>query len=84
MTAIGILIVGLVLDFVFHFGIMEDMLLRKNAALDGIIAFIVLGVIAHIIGLKIGHRTFSHSLWFVALTTISVYYIYPDAAVYFL
>lgn len=83
LAAIGILIVGLVLDYVFHLGIREDIILHKNEAIGGAVAFIVLGVMAHIIGLTIGHRTFSHSLWFVALTTISVYFIYPSASVYF-
>ena len=52
---------------------------RQHTALTGLIVFAVV----LLIGFLSPHRTFSHSLLFIAITTIGVYCIYPDAATYY-
>lgn len=83
LAAIGILVVGLLLDVVFKMGIITSILSAPNKVVIGFSGFIILFLIAHIIGRKVGHRTFSHSLWFILLTTTFIALIYPVAAGYF-
>lgn len=84
LAAIGILIVGLLLDVVFQMGIISSILSARVNAQLGLVGFISLFLIAHLIGKMVGHRTFSHSLWFVILTTVCVTLIYPAAGGYYL
>ena len=83
LAAIGILVVGLLLDVVFKMGTINSILSAPNMVLIGFAGFIILFLIAHLIGKKVGHRTFSHSLWFILLTTTCIALIYPAAGGYF-
>lgn len=83
LAAIGILIVGLLLDKSLDIGIMASILTDHINACIGFGGFLILFLIAHLIGRKIGHRTFSHSLWFILLTTICVALICPNASGYY-
>ena len=83
LAAIVILAVGILLDVSLNMGILAGIISRQNLALGGTVALIILGFIAHLIGIIIGHRTFSHSLWFIGLTTICIYFICPLATGYF-
>jgi hypothetical protein len=62
LAAIGILILGLLLDVVFKMGIISNVLSAPNSLLKGLVGFVILFLIAHHIGRIVGHRTFSHSL----------------------
>lgn len=83
LAAIEILIVGLLLDAGFKMGIISNILSAPNKVWMGIAGFIILFLIAHLIGRIIGHRTFSHSLWFILLTTACIALVYPAAGGYF-
>ena len=83
LVGIGILIAGLLLDAGLNMGILSGIMERHNNALGGTAALLILGIIAHLIGRIVGHRTFSHSLWFIGLTTLSIYFICPIATGYF-
>ncbi len=83
LAAIGILIVGLLLDAGFKMGVVSSILSTPNKAWIGFVGFIILFLIAHLIGRIIGHRTFSHSVWFILLTTTCIALIYPAAGGYF-
>ena len=83
LAAIGILIVGLLLDICFTLGIISSILSSPKNAGIGLAGFIVLFLIAHVIGRTVGHRTFSHSLWFILLATACITLIYPTAGGYF-
>ena len=83
LAAIGILIVGLLLDAGFKMGIISNIFSAPNKVWMGIAGFIILFLIAHLIGRIIGHRTFSHSLWFILLTTACIALVYPAAGGYF-
>lgn len=82
LAAIGILIVGLLLDVGFEMGIISSILSAPNVRI-GLAGFVILFLIAHLIGRIVGHRTFSHSLWFILLTTVCIALIYPAAGGYF-
>ena len=82
LAALGILIVGLLLDVGFEMGIVSSIFSAPNVQI-GLAGFIILSLIAHLIGRIVGHRTFSHSLWFILLTTICIALIYPAAGGYF-
>ncbi len=83
LAAIGILIVGLLLDKVLNYGILANIISDSFNAQIGLLGFFILCLIAHIIGRVVGHRTFSHSIWFIILTSICMTLIYPAAGVYF-
>lgn len=70
---------GVALDYVFSFGILQYILSRKYIALGGAIAFLLLMLIGHFTE----HRTFSHSILFTILTTVCVYCVCPGAAVFY-
>lgn len=83
MAAIGILIVGLLLDADFKMGIISSILSALNKVWIGIAGFIILFLIAHLIGRIIGHRTFSHSLCFIILSTTCITLLYYATGEYF-
>ena len=83
LAGIGILLIAMLLDAAFKVRLMSGLRTQYTSAFGGVVALIMLGIIAHLIGRFIGHRTFSHSLWFIGLTTLCVYYICPPATVYF-
>ena len=83
LAAIGILIVGLLLDVGFELGILSSILSASSNVRIGLGGFIILFLIANLIGRIVGHRTFSHSLWFIVLTTVCFAMIYPAAGGYF-
>ena len=79
LAAIGMLIIGVLLDFVFRFGTIQAITASQYYAIGGVIGFLVLMIIGHFSE----HRTFSHSLLFALLTSFCVYCIYPEAAQYY-
>ena len=83
LAAIGILIVGVILDCALNLGIFSDIIFHQAASIVGVFSLIALSLIAHFIGIFVGHRTFSHSLWFIILATICVCFICPMATAYF-
>lgn len=76
LGAIGLL---LLLDYFFNFGIIKEIVSRKTYAEAGLCALIVIILIGHFSP----HRTFTHSLLYIALTSAAVYGIYPKACAYF-
>ncbi len=79
LATIGLLARGVLLDWVFKDDILMTAISRQYTALTGLIVFAV----ALLIGFFSPHRTFSHSLLFIAITSIGVYCIYPDAVTYY-
>lgn len=83
LAAIGILMVGLLLDMGFKMGIISNIISASKNVWIGLVGFIILFLIAHLIGRIVGHRTFSHSVWFILLTTVCIALIYPAAGGYY-
>ncbi len=83
LAAIGILIVGMLLDIGLEMGIITSIFSVPDNALLGFVGFLILFLVAHLIGRNIGHRTFSHSLWYIILTTICITLVYPAAGGYY-
>ncbi len=79
LAAIGFLGLGVILDLILQLGIMSYIVSRQYLALGGLIAF----VIFLLIGFFSEHRTFSHSLLFVLLTSICVAIVLPNAMLYY-
>ena len=79
LAIVGLLGISILLDWFFKTGILMTAISRQYTALTGLIVFAV----ALLIGFFSPHRTFSHSLLFIAITAIGVYCIYPDAAIYY-
>ena len=79
LAIVGLLGISILLDWFFKTGILMTAISRQYTALTGLIVFAV----ALLIGVFSPRRTFSHSLLFIAITTIGVYCIYPDAATYY-
>ena len=80
LAVVGFLAVAIGCDFLFKTGVFQEILSRQYLAMGGAIAFAVLMAI----GYATEHRTFTHSLLFSALTSGSVYCVYPKAAMYYL
>ncbi len=83
LAAIGILIAGLLLDMGLEIGTISSILTNQINAQIGAFGFLILFLIAHLIGRSVGHRTFSHSVWFIILTTVCVALVCPNAAGYY-
>lgn len=79
LAAIGLVGVGVALDFILKTGILFDIIARQYFALGGLAGFIAV----MLIGLFSPHRTFSHSLLFVLISSAAVYFICPEAVVYY-
>lgn len=79
IAAISVLIVGVLIDYVFKFGTIQAILSSKYSAIGGILGFLILMLLGHFSE----HRTFSHSLLFVLLTSFCIFCIYPDAMQYY-
>jgi len=71
--------VAIALDFILKYGILLSIIQRRYTALGGLIAFAVL----LLIGYATEHRTFSHSLLFIILTSICIYCIIPSLTPYY-
>ena len=84
LAALGILCLGLLIDKSLEIGILSNILSNAENAKRGLVGFFILFLIAHVIGRIVGHRTFSHSLWHIILTTICITLIYPSAGKYYL
>lgn len=80
LAVIIMLVISIGLDYYCGLGIFQSIISRNYLALGGVIVFLCLLVIGHFTR----HRTFSHSLLFVAMTTICVYCICPKAAIFYL
>lgn len=80
LATIGLVVLGLLLDIATDGTIISSIVSRQYFAMGGVIAFIVLMIIGH----NTEHRTFSHSLLFSALTSVCIYFIYPQATIYYL
>lgn len=79
IAIMGLLGISILVDWVFKTGIITTTLSRQYTALIGLIVFAV----PLLIGFFSSHRTFSHSLLFVVITSIGVYCIYPVAVTYY-
>ena len=79
LAIVGLFGIGVILDWIFKTGIITAIIDRNYYALGGLIAFLVLALI----GFFTPHRTFSHSLLFVLLSSVAVYFIYPKAVLYY-
>lgn len=79
-AAIGLLGVGIILDLILHLGIIEAIIPRHYVAAGGLAALIIFLIIGHLTE----HRTFSHSLTFLVITALGMYYIYPPTMNYYL
>ena len=74
-----IAIIGLSLGQLLGYGTLSGMIQRKYAALLGLVIFIALLVAGHFTE----HRTFTHSLLFLILTTGCIYSIAPAMTIYY-
>lgn len=79
IAVLGLLALSIVLDLLFDYNILFDIISREYAAIGGAVVFLIVSAI----GYTSEHRTFSHSLLFVLLTTLSVYSVYPQADAFF-
>lgn len=80
LAAIGLIALGVLTDWIFHLGILTEIIGKGYSALGGIIAFLVFLGICHFTP----HRTFTHSLFFIIISSICVGFVYPDAIVYYM
>ena len=74
IAALIIAAVGLLLDQLLGYGAFSEIFQRQYAALAGLIAFIAILVVGHFTK----HRTFTHSLLFVAITTGCIFAVSPS------
>ncbi len=80
LATAGLLCLGLLLDFFLEINILSNIISRNYLFIGGFSVFVIL----LIIGFITPHRTFSHSLLFLALTSICIYCIFPQATKYYL
>jgi inner membrane protein len=79
LAVIGLVAFGVIMDFVLKTGIIREIVSRQYYSLGGMVAFIILGTI----GSFTPHRTFSHSLLFILLTSLCIGFVYPTAMKYY-
>ena len=79
ISVLGLLVLAVVLDFIFKIGALDSILSRQYLALGGVIMFCLL----LLIGYFTEHRTFTHSLTFVILTSLCMFFVYPKAVIYY-
>lgn len=70
---------GLLLDQLFGYGAISELLQRQYVSMVGIIAFIVFLVVGHFTE----HRTFTHSILFTVITTGCVFAFSPKMSAYY-
>ena len=68
-----------ILDLILKSGVLNEIIGRQYLALAGGVSLLVVLVIGYLSQ----HRTFSHSLLFILLSSIAVSFIYPKAVPYF-
>ena len=78
---LGLTVVCVLLDWIFKGSIFQDIIQRKNTA---IIGAVLLGIVLCVARMIKGHRTFSHSLLFVFLSTLGIFLVYPAMTLYYL
>ena len=71
-TAIGMAVIGLLIDFLLKNGIWEY-IYENNTSIEGVVLFLILWII----GVKSRHRTFTHSLFALSLFSLALFLIYP-------
>ncbi len=79
LAVVGMLIIAMVTDFLLDNNLLTYINLKNYMALGGAAAFLVLMVLGHFCK----HRTFTHSLLFVVLTTASIYCINKQASIFY-
>ena len=79
LAVLGLLVLGAILAFIFKLDIIAPILTNGFLPIVGLVIFVV----ALIIGFISPHRTFSHSLWFVLITSIGIGLISYDFAIYY-
>ncbi|WP_026664495.1 metal-dependent hydrolase [Butyrivibrio sp. FC2001] len=80
LATLGVLLIGLTLDFFYGNGIVYKITEGSSTVIGGIIIFLLI----LIIGYKSEHRTFTHSLLFIILTGACVINVIPEAGEYYL
>ncbi|MCR5083344.1 MAG: metal-dependent hydrolase [Parasporobacterium sp.] len=80
LFVIGNIGLWIILDLIMSMGITHYILSRRYLALIGVIML----AIVLLIGFVTKHRTFSHSLLFVLLSSVAIYFIIPYATMFYL
>lgn len=83
LAVLGIVAVGIVLDLFFQMGVLSYIIGRGIYAIVGLVLFAITMLIGFGLGADGNHRTFSHSILFVVLSSIGVYLVYPPATIYY-
>lgn len=76
---VGLVVVGMILLAWLHWNSHSGIIPFDLSSLFGLLAFIFM----LLAGMATQHRTFTHSLLFLALTSAGTYFVYPGALVYF-
>lgn len=79
LAVLGLIGLGVLADWIFKLGTISKIIDSGYVALGGVIAFLIFMVICHFTP----HRTFTHSLFFIAISGVCVGAVYPDAAIYY-
>ena len=79
LVVLGLLVVGAIVDLFFADGTLYYIVTMGNIGIGGAVGFAVLLLLGHFTE----HRTFTHSLLFVILTTIAVFCVLPYLAGYY-
>ena len=79
VAAIGFLLIGIFLDFIFKLGVLQKIFLNSELAIGGASALAVLVILGH----TKEHRKLTHSILFLTLTSICIACIYFPAFPYY-
>lgn len=79
LAVLGLLGLGVLVDWLFKLGVLSKIIDTGFVALGGVIAFLIFMVMCHFTP----HRTFTHSLFFIAISGFCVGAVYLDAAKYY-
>jgi len=79
IAVLGLLALGVLVDWIFKLGVLSQIINTGYVALGGAVAFLIFMVICHFTP----HRTFTHSLPFIAISMFCIGAVYPMAAVYY-
>jgi membrane-bound metal-dependent hydrolase YbcI (DUF457 family) len=79
LAVLGLFGLSVLVDLVFKLGVLSKIIDTGYVAVGGVIAFLIFMVICHFTP----HRTFTHSLSFIAISGFCVGAVYPEAAIYY-
>jgi len=79
LAVLGLIGLGFLLDYLYKAGVLRSIAQKQNTAIVGAVVFLVVMSI----GFFSKHRTFSHSFLFIILSALGVYFILPEAVLFY-